>query len=425
MEEIAQGIAYGVLFWVVYSGVLFLIVLLEGEKEAPPPPLRAARRAQRGSLTPFVSIIIPAYNEERTVAATIASALALKYPPRRREIIVVDDGSTDNTARIARRWADEHPSEVFLIRKKNGGKYTALNEALKWARGSYIVTLDADSQPDPEALMHLVAAMEACPQAGAATPAMVVRSPRTLLQHMQSAEYAVSTALRRAYAFLDAQYVTPGPFSIFRRSALKDVGMYRHAHNTEDLEMALRLQLHGWRILNVPQARVSTATPPTLSSLLRQRVRWSYGFLRNVLDYRDLLSPRYGHLGAFVLPNMLVGFFGVVYAVGFFVWNLSRFVLETAIQWFYAGWHFDASHFFDWFFLPLNASWSIALLSLLLALVLLERGKALSRADITPWGYVSYLILYGFLAPLWIVRTLWRAAVVRAPTSWQSERQTP
>lgn len=420
MADVLQAVAYIVLFWLVYSGVLFLIVLFEQQGASASPT--SQRRTRRTPRVPFVSILIPAYNEEKTIAATIEAALAQRYPRNRREIIVIDDGSTDQTATIAARYTRVYPTEVFLISKPNGGKHTALNEGLKRARGTYIVTLDADSQPEPDALAHLVQAMEAHPNAGAATPLMVVRSPETLMQHMQSAEYLISAALRRAYALLEAQYVTPGPFSIFRRSALRKVGPYRSAHNTEDLEMALRLQKHGWRILNIPQARVMTATPRTFPALLRQRVRWSYGFLRNVLDYRDLIAPRYRHLGLFVLPNLLIGFAGVTYAFGFFLWKTAHMVWEYGVWLTYAGLPSIGLSHLDWFFFPTQAAVAISACTLLIAILLLQEGKRLARVQLSPLAYVSYLTLYSFLAPLWILRTLWQAVVVRTPTSWRAER---
>ncbi len=419
MQEVAQALAYGALFWLVYSGVLFLIVLFERDEggrtpSSQTPPLRRSR-------LPFVSILIPAYNEEATIAATLEAALAQTYPASRFEVIVIDDGSTDQTAAIAQRYAERHPQRIRVIQKPNGGKHTALNAGLAMARGTYIATLDADSQPEPDALAHLVAAMETSPQAGAATPAMVVRSPHTLLQHLQSAEYLVSVALRRAYALLDAQYVTPGPFSLFRRAALDAVGPYRSAHNTEDLEMALRLQRNGWLILNVPEARVHTTVPASLRPLLRQRVRWSYGFLRNVVDYRDLLSSRYGHLGVFVLPNMLVGLAGALYAFGYFASHLFQSIVEWGVRIWYSGWSWGIAKL-DWFFVPLNELTGLSLTTIAVAILLFLQGKRLARASVSPVGLLSYLFLYGFIAPLWLARALWRVCVVRSPTSWQKER---
>ena len=137
-----------------------------------------------------------------------------------------------------------------------------------------------------------------------------------MLQYMQDAEYRLSVFNRFTLAALGSAFITPGPFSIFRAKVVREQGGWRHGHSTEDLEMALRMQNAGYLIGNAPGAVVYTGTPRTIRALFRQRVRWTYGFLRNAIDYRHMFgNGAYGNLGIIVLP-LALGSIGI--AIYFF-----------------------------------------------------------------------------------------------------------
>jgi biofilm PGA synthesis N-glycosyltransferase PgaC len=137
----------------------------------------------------------------------------------------------------------------------------------------------------------------------AVTPAMKVHHAGNILQKIQSAEYNIGILLKSIMHKLEAIHVTPGPFSLFKKEIFEKIGYFKHAHNTEDMEIAFRLQEHRYRIANCPNAFVYTITPNTFKKLYKQRTRWTYGFLKNVQDYRHMLfNSKYGNMGMLTLP---------------------------------------------------------------------------------------------------------------------------
>lgn len=296
----AVAITYGFLFVSLYFEVFLLLAFLERRfrKPAPAPgPVLPARY-------PSVAIVVPCYNEEHTVASTISSLLALEYPRELIEIIVVDDGSRDATYAAAKQFESDPRVRVFT--KENGGKHSAMNFALDKTEAELIGCLDADSVVAPEALLKIVPVFENA-EVAAVTPGIHVRNPETMLQHMQNVEYHLSVFNRFVLAAIGSAFITPGPFSFFRASVVRELGGWRYAHSTEDMEMALRMQMAGHLIANAPKAVVHTSTPRTLAALFRQRVRWTYGWLRNAIDYRFMIgNKQYGNLGLIVLPSALI-----------------------------------------------------------------------------------------------------------------------
>ena len=247
---------------------------------------------------PPVSIIVPAYNEEENIAETIEGLLAMDYPEF--EIIVVDDGSTDRTYEIAKRY--EGP-RVKVFKKPNGGKASALNFGMKHVRYDFVACMDADSVPARDALRELMKFFSD-ERVGAVTPALLVYKPRNLVEKFQWAEYLTSELIRRVYDHMDAQYVTPGPLSVYRKKVLDEVGPFNEESIVEDLEMAIRIQHAGYRIAHASRAQVYTKTPRTWRSLLKQRLRWNLGAVEHLFRRRNLSL---GNLGVIVIPFTLLG----------------------------------------------------------------------------------------------------------------------
>src|SRR3989338_4225250 len=140
----------------------------------------------------------------------------------------------------------------------------------------------------------------------AVTPAIKIHRPDGFIRHVQSNEYNLGIFMKKCFSIIGAITVTPGPFSIFRKEVFDTLGLFREAHNTEDLEIAMRMQKNLYKISNAHTAVVYTVGPPTLRKLFRQRVRWIHGFLANTIDYRSMFFKRkYGHLGVFILPSAI------------------------------------------------------------------------------------------------------------------------
>lgn len=394
-----EMLAYPFLFIAIFFESFVLVTLLS-------KPARAARARLPSTTTPSVAVIVPCYNEAATLALTCDSLLALDYPKEKLEIILVNDGSTDATPQVMARFL-AHP-QVRIIHKENGGKHTALNAGIAVTTAELIGCLDADSFVEPDALREIVTCFDN-PQIVATTAAMSIHKPGNMLQHMQNAEYSFGITLRHTFASVNGLYVTPGPFSFYRRDVVEKLGGFRYGHQTEDMEMALRIQHAGYGIGNALRARVYTKAPATIAKLVKQRTRWITGFLRNILgEYRSLIgSRRHGVLGMLVLPTALLA---IVSGIALFLLMLFLFArnmitilsIRAGIPLSYA---LVPHGTFDWFYLPVSFYMLLAAIVLLTSITLITIGKRISK---TPGnialGLVSYTLLYGLIVPIWLIR---------------------
>lgn len=413
MSEIFSGAMYIFLFFAFYFEVFILLTFLERVEEK-----EESNSAPLLSRYPTVSIIVPAFNEEDAVAETIRSILSLSYPKDKLTIIAVDDGSTDTTWEKLQEFCSN--PQVQLIHKENGGKHTALNTAIATCTSEIVGCLDSDSTVHPDALLHSVHEFLFDESLDAVTPGLRIRNPRTLLERIQSAEYTLGVFMRKAFSLMNAQMVTPGPFSLFKRSVFTRLGEYRKAHNTEDLEYALRIQEAQGRIGNAPRALVYTPGKRTLSSLLQQRVRWTYGFLKNSGDYKHMyFNKKYGDFSMFMLPNAFLTVFTAVVLAFFGVITIITTLAHKYTAYRYGG--FDFSLSFNWFFLNTDALIFLTIGMLALTLTLMLVGISLVKDKINPFNIGTYFLLYGFMAPLWLFQAIVRALFGRE-TSWQTER---
>lgn len=289
---------------------------------------------------PSVTVAVPCWNEEKTLAATLDSLLLLDYPKDKLQIIVVDDGSKDRTYSIAKEYESKFPNQIKALTKVNGGKHTAVNLALSESKADLFGCLDADSFVDTKALSTIVSYFNTNEKIMAVTPCMHIRNPGTLIQRMQAVEYLMGIFLRKAFGQLDAIQVTPGPFSIFRRSVFDVIGVYRKAHNTEDFEITLRMHKAGMKIANAHKALVYTIGPDTVKGYFFQRLRWVRGFLENAIDYKEIFfKKKYGNFGMFTLPMAFIfvfyGLYAFLFAFYTFIVNWSKAVEK----WITVGFH--------------------------------------------------------------------------------------
>ncbi len=249
-----------------------------------------------------VSVIVPAFNEEKVIAKTIAGLLASTY--RNLEILVVDDGSADNTSGVVR---DEFGSDqrVSLIRVPNGGKASALNVGLARAAGEVVVALDADTQFDADTIGRLVRWFSD-PEIGAVAGNAKVGNRINVITRWQALEYVVAQNLeRRALAGLGTLTVVPGAVGAWRREALVKLGGFRTDTLAEDQDLTIDIQRAGYRVHFDSSAVAWTEAPTTFRGLAKQRFRWAYGTLQCLWKYRSLtFNPRYGALGMIALPQV-------------------------------------------------------------------------------------------------------------------------
>jgi len=400
----AEMLAYPFLFIAIFFESFVLVTLLS--KPARLARLRRAGGRADAHALPTVAVIVPCWNEASTVAGTCESLLALDYPKEKLEIILVDDGSTDGTPAAMERFA-RHP-QVRIIQKENGGKHTALNAGIAATRAELVGCLDADSFVEPDALREIVPCFDDL-RVAAATAAMSIHKPENMLQHMQNAEYEFGITLRHAFASVNGLYVTPGPFSFYRRDIVEQLGGFRYGHQTEDMEMALRIQQAGYRIENAPRARVYTKAPDTVPKLLRQRTRWTTGFLRNVLgEYRGLIANRlHEALGMVVLPTALIAIVSSIMLFCLTLFNFARhavtaFEIRAGIPLSYSLLPHGS---FDLFYFPTGLYLFLGIATIIASFSLIAIGKRISK---TPGNLlsdlVSYTLLYGLVVPLWLIR---------------------
>lgn len=401
-----EAIIYPFLFAAIYFQAFLLVTFLS-------TPAKIMRTRPASIHTPNVAMIVPCYNEETTVAGTALSLLALEYPKEQLSIILVNDGSTDGTAAAMDAFKDN--PQVTVIHQQNAGKHAALNAGIAAAMNAEIVgCLDADSFVAPDALMEAVASFDD-PRVAATTPAMSVHKPTTLLESTQNAEFILGIALRHILAAVNGLYVTPGPFSLYRKDIIEELGGFRYGHQTEDMEMALRIQKAGHVIDNAPKARVYTKGMRTIPALVKQRTRWTSGFLRNMTrEYRSLVgNPRYGALGIIVLPLGFLAILGGIVTFLLGLYQLVKVSVETYVvvagvpfSYTLATW-FPAFGTIEWFYFPMTLFVMLTVIAAAGAILLMVVGKRISQ---TPGnltlGILGYLLVYGLVAPFWLLRSV-------------------
>jgi cellulose synthase/poly-beta-1,6-N-acetylglucosamine synthase-like glycosyltransferase/peptidoglycan/xylan/chitin deacetylase (PgdA/CDA1 family) len=283
-----------------------------------------------GEFRPLVSVIVPAYNEERVIAKTVESLLESDYP--NFEIIVVDDGSPDRTSEVVSAGFGVS-GRVRLYTKENGGKAEALNYGLRRARGEIVVALDADTVFSARTLGALARPFKD-PRVGAVAGNAKVGNRLNLVTRWQALEYVTAQNLdRRAFALLNCITVVPGAVGAWRRDLLERAGGFSSDTLAEDQDLTLRVRRLGYRVDYEEKAVAWTEAPDTFRGLLKQRFRWSYGTLQCMWKHRGaLFRPRYGALGFVAMPNVWV--FQILFPLVSpvmdlaFVWTMAQALLE-------------------------------------------------------------------------------------------------
>jgi cellulose synthase/poly-beta-1,6-N-acetylglucosamine synthase-like glycosyltransferase/peptidoglycan/xylan/chitin deacetylase (PgdA/CDA1 family) len=245
-------------------------------------------RVRRGWRAPGISVVVPAYNEEAGIAATVRSMLRSYYPGP-LEVVVVDDGSTDHTAAIVRSL--QLPG-VHLIRQRNAGKPAALNRGIAEAMFDLLVLVDGDTILAPDALSRLALRMRD-PDVGAVSGNTKVANRRGLLGRWQHLEYVMGFNLeRRMFDVLGAIPTVPGAIGAFRRVTLEDVGGLSSGTLAEDTDLTMAICRSGWRVVYEPHALAWTEAPSSLRQLWRQRYRWCYGTMQSMWKHKRSVVER-------------------------------------------------------------------------------------------------------------------------------------
>jgi len=284
---------------------------------------------------PTLTIAIPAYNEENTICKTVRSVCNANYPKDKLQVIVVNDGSTDNTEQAVQTFIKKHPDyPVKLISKVNGGKASALNTALAEARGEFFACVDADSTVSKQSI-HRILPHFTEEKVGAVISRIRVASPKNFLERVQRFEYLMSSMIRNIMTNFGTLSVTPGVLSIYRLNVLKELGGFtQDPHNlTEDLEIALRLRANNYEVVMEPKATTYTSVPKSIGAVWRQRIRWARGYLYNHWQYRHLFfSKKQGVFGMFQLPVNVVALILLIVNITIITYGLLSDMYEWAYR---------------------------------------------------------------------------------------------
>lgn len=257
---------------------------------------------------PFISIIVPVYNEGVVLQNSIESLLDVDYP--NYEIIIVNDGSTDNTAAIADELVGHQKGrnglvKISLINKPNSGKAKALNAGIQYSEAQFVLCMDGDSQLTPNSLRMAVRHF-IDPIVGAVAGNVKVQNRRHLLTDLQALEYLEGLNMpRSAQGFIQMVNIIPGPIGLFRKSALRDAGFYSSDTFAEDADITLKILAQNWKIVYEPNAIAFTEAPVSIYQLLKQRYRWTRGILQAIRKHkRHLINPTVNFNNSIILWQM-------------------------------------------------------------------------------------------------------------------------
>lgn len=386
-------IIYAALFISTFTGVLFLLTFFENINRMGNPRIRKY---------PSVCIVIPAHNEEPSIASTIESALAIDYPKNKLEIYVVENGgSKDKTYEIAKKYRSKGVKVVSL---KKGGKGNAMNYVINKTKSEIFISMDADTYADKDVLKKMLGYFND-PEVMAVAPTMKSKQTANLSQKIQNIEYLVGAFLRKVYHLLDSVYVTPGAFTAYRKTFFDKHGGFDTKNITEDIEMTLRIQSKRYKITNAIDASVYTITPKKMGDLFWQRIRWYLGYIDAMFQYKNILfSTKHGYLGTIIGPTAVASILYMIYLFSVMIFELGKTLVAVA----YAGGQGSNPLLllqqlkFNPFYYSFSVIGFIAVLAVLMSIVMFFMARRFS-SDKSDYkiGYIGFSVLYIFLFAAW------------------------
>ena len=397
-------VLFSTYFLLLFFSIFWLLVLFFSNEE---------KEKKKITKKPFFTTIVPAYNEEESILKTLKSLIELDYPKEKREIIVINDGSTDKTKSLVESFIEENPQQsITLINKKNEGKGRAMNIGIEKAKGEFFACLDADSFVSSDALNKMLPHFEN-ENVAAVCPLLKVKKPSSVIEKIQWFEYIVNMFYRYLNYKVDCIHVTPGPFSIYRKKVIDKLGGFNEETITEDLEIAIRLQKHHYKIVHTFNATVETVTPKDWKSLFKQRVRWYKGSIDNAISYRKMMFNKdYGDFGYLRMPTIVLS--GCIAIILFL--TLMQDLGSKMIDWFYGlkSINFDIitlirnfSFEFNVLNLPYAKLFIAATLFAISIFIMIYSyriiGEKLTKHGRTFVSLVTYILIYGvFITCVWI-----------------------
>jgi cellulose synthase/poly-beta-1,6-N-acetylglucosamine synthase-like glycosyltransferase len=414
--SISETATYIITFLAVYVQLFMLVTFLEKRNDLK----KAATEAIKLTRYPTVGIVVPCWNEETTIHGTVESLLSMHYPKDKLQVILVDDGSTDTTWKEILKY--EHHPQVKIFQKENGGKHTAVNWGIEHTNTELVGCLDADSFVAPDALERIVYTFQQDKDVMAVAPSIIIFKPKTFLQRVQKIEYNMGVYVKKMLAFLGAIHVTPGPFSIFRRTVFEKLGGFRKAHNTEDMEIAYRMQENHMKIDHCYTAHVYTVAPDTIRKLYKQRLRWIYGFIQNTIDYKHLIFKKsHGNFSFFTLPAGVISIIAAVYIFFSALFHIINWIIHRVELLRTVGVQSSSVSFssvkIDWFFMNTQTIMFTTVALYLMLIIAMIAGTRMAKQKLN-FHIISYVIVYSIVAPFWLMKAIWNSIIAKKP-SWR------
>lgn len=309
---------------IVTTGRLFLRLILS-------LTYNLTRIKEEKTIFPKISIIVPAFNEAKTIKNCIESLHALDYP--NFEIIVIDDGSSDKTFEIANKC-----DYAKVYTQENQGKPIALNNGISRSSGEIILTVDADTELDKEALKTITKRFAANNKLGAVAGNVKVKKEPTILNTIQSAEYSTGINLiRKGQSVLGTVMIVPGPVAALKKEAIEKVGFFSDDTFAEDFDITVKILKEGYEIEYEEASLAYTDAPKNTEDLIKQRRRWYRGMIQVLDKHKSMyFNRKYGIVGLLGIPNLWFDAFTPFLNIGF--------LLVTLLTWMITG-EFSASFF--------------------------------------------------------------------------------
>ncbi|MBI2549695.1 glycosyltransferase [Candidatus Woesearchaeota archaeon] len=269
-------VAGGVMFFVLFVFLMFVFVVYA---------VSLFVRRSFPDFEPGISVVIPAFNEEKNIAACLDSVFASDYAPDKIEVIVVDDGSTDSTVKIAKSY-----KSVKCVSAPHSGKAVALTVGAKAARHGFVLTIDADTFLEKECIRHLIKPLTD-QYIGAVTGMCKVKNRSSLLGMFQNIEYHYNNLIKNSFSVVFNNGIWFfGALACYRKAALAKVGYFKPHTLAEDMDIVLELRKEGYRTYSVKDAVSFTIVPDTILGFYSQRSRWWLGTLQALVRNRQLFS---------------------------------------------------------------------------------------------------------------------------------------
>jgi len=316
MPEVLTVIYLVYMFLAIYFLSLFLLIYFQNRKQFYEIP-KIEKNFSLG-------IVIPCFNAEKQIGETIQKLINSEYK-NLKQIVVVDDCSTDNTFKIAKSFEKIDKRVLVVQTPQNTGRAAgAKNFGAKFIKTELIGFTDDDSRPKSDAIPCMIGYFND-EKVGGVTSRVLVQNKENLLSKFQAVEYKVIAFARKILGFIDSIYVTNGPLSIYRKSVFDEVNGFSMTNWTEDIEITWHIVSKGYGIRMAIPAMVYTIVPTKFKQWFRQRLRWNVGGIQTINSYKKSFMKN-GMLGLFILPYFVLSWALAIFGFCVLVYRIIRMI---------------------------------------------------------------------------------------------------